>query len=256
MTADAPMEYDLFRLTGLKWANKDIEVETASGLIPSIYSKHAPVSVLQWAVGLEFFLGVKNPWKIALTTDSPNGGPFIRYPKIITWLMSQEKLQDMLDNEVHNWATNRTDLGTYDREYTWNEIATITRASPAKILGFEDRGHLGVGAKADISVYDIDVNDFDTTLLRNSQTLENKLLNSKYTIKDGEILVKNAKIVKLVKSSHIWCNIQGLENQESKLIEEIKPEFNKYYTIKYENYGVNDHYIQPESCIPVNYGGE
>ena len=60
----------------------------------------------------------------------------------------------------------------------------------------------------------------------------------------------------MVKSSHIWCNIQGLENQESKLIEEIKPEFNKYYTIKYENYGVSDHYIQPESCIPVNYGGE
>jgi len=60
MTADAPMEYDLFRLTGLKWANKDIEVETASGLIPSIYSSHAPVSVLQWAVGLEFFMGVES----------------------------------------------------------------------------------------------------------------------------------------------------------------------------------------------------
>ena len=35
MTADGPMEYDLFRLTGLKWSNKDIEVETSSGLIPS-----------------------------------------------------------------------------------------------------------------------------------------------------------------------------------------------------------------------------
>ena len=256
MTADAPMEYDLFRLTGLKWANKDIEVETASGLIPSIYSKHAPVSVLQWAVGLEFFLGVKDPWKIALTTDSPNGGPFIRYPKIISWLMSQEKLHDMLDNEVHNWATNRTDLGTYDREYTWNEISTITRASPAKILGFEDRGHLGVGAKADISVYDINDNDFDPTLLKNSEILEKKLLNSKYTIKDGKILVKDGKIVNLVKSNHIWCDIKGLEHEEELLINRIKPEFNKYYTIKYENYGVNNHYVQPESRILVNYGDD
>lgn len=256
MTADAPMEYDLFRLTGLKWANKDIEVETASGLIPSIYSKHAPVSVLQWAVGLEFFMGIENPWKIALTTDSPNAGPFIRYPKIISWIMSQEKLQDMLDNEVHNWATNRTDLGTYDREYSWNEIATITRASPAKILGLNDRGHLGVGAKADISVYDIDVNNFDPTLKANSKTLENKLLNSKYTIKDGQILVKDANIIKLVKSHHIWSNITGLEKEEKQLIKRIKPEFNKYYTIKYENYGVNDHYVQPESRVNVKYGGE
>lgn len=256
MTADAPMEYDLFRLTGLKWANKDIEVETASGLIPSIYSKRAPVSVLQWAVGLEFFLGVKNPWKIALTTDSPNGGPFIRYPKIISWLMSQEKLQHILDNEVHNWATKRTDLGTYDREYTWNEIATITRASPAKILGLEDRGHMGIGAKADISVYDIDVNDFDTTLMKNSEKLEKSLLNSKYTIKDGEILVKDSKIIKLVNSRHVWCNVEGLHEKEEKLIKRIKPEFNKYYTIKYENYPVPDHYLEEEECMQIKYDGD
>ena len=228
-------------------------METASGLIPSIYSQHAPVSVLQWAVGLEFFMGVKDPWKIVLTTDSPNAGPFIRYPKIISWIMSQEKLQHMLDNEVHNWATNRTDLGTYDREYSWNEIAVITRANPAKILGLNDRGHLGLNAKADISVYDIDVENFDTTLKTNSEILENKLLNSKYTIKDGEILVKDSKIVKLVKSNHIWCNVNGLEERERILEKRIRPEFNKYYTIKYENYGVNDHYIKPDIQINVEY---
>jgi formylmethanofuran dehydrogenase subunit A len=256
MTADAPMEYDLFRLTGLKWANKDIEVETASGLIPSIYSKRAPVSVLQWAVGLEFFMGVKDLWKIVLTTDSPNAGPFIRYPKIISWLMSQEKLQDMIENEVHSWATKRTTLGTYDREYSWNDVAIVTRASPAKILGLEDRGHLGVGAKADVSVYDIDVDDFDPTLKANSDVIENRLLNSKYTIKDGQILVKDANIVKLVKSNHIWCNVSGLEKEEEQLVKRIRPEFNKYYTIKYENYGVNNHYVMPDTRIDVEYEGE
>lgn len=253
MTADAPMEYDLYRLTGLKWANKDIEVETASGLIPSIYSKKSPVSVLQWAVGLEFFLGIKDPWKIALTTDSPNGGPFIRYPRVISWIMSNEKLNDMLDNEVHTWATRRTSIASYDKEYSWNDIAIITRASPAKILGLNDRGHLGIGAKADVSVYDIDVNDFDTTLKSNSELLENKLLNSLYTIKDGQVLVKDGEIVNLVKSNHLWCNITGLEDKETKLIEKIKPEFNKYYTIKYENYGVNKHYIKPDVRFDINY---
>ena len=252
MTADAPMEYDLFRLTGLKWANKDIEVETASGLIPSIYSMKAPVSAFQWAVGLEFFLGIKDLWKIGLTTDSPNGGPFIRYPRLLTWLMSNQKLNDMLDNQVHNWATNRTDITSYDREYSWNDVAIVTRANTAKILGLTDRGHLGIGAKADVSIYDIDVNDFDTTLMSNAEIIEKKLLNALYTIKDGEIVVKDGQITNLVKSKHLWCNVVGLEEEEEQLIRKIKPTFNKYYTIKYENYGVTNHYIKPDTRFDIN----
>lgn len=256
MTADAPMEYSLYRLTGLKWANKDIEVETASGLIPSIYSKKAPVSVLQWAIGLEIFLGIKDPWKVVLTTDSPNGGPFIRYPRIISWIMSNQKREDLLENEVHNWATKRTTLATFDREYTWDEIATITRAAPAKILGLEDRGHLGVGAKADVAVFDIDIDNFDPTLLKNSEIIEKKLGNALYTIKDGEILVNHGEIVKLVNSKHLWCNVEGLTQRENQVIENIKPEFNRFYTIKYENYGVNDHYIKPDTKFNISYTEE
>lgn len=251
MTADAPMEYDLFKLTGLKWANKDIEVETASGLIPSIYSAKSPVGAFQWAVGLEFLMGVKDLNKMVLTTDSPNGGPFIRYPKIISWLMSNSKLNDMLDNEVHSWATRRTSLGSYDREYSWYDIAQITRSTPAQILGLTDRGHLGVGAKADISVYDINTDEFDPTDKNNSEIIEDKLLNSLYTIKDGEILVYNGEIKKLVDSHHIWTNVKGLEAEEKRLVDEIKPEFNKFYTIKYENYEVPDHIINPQQKINI-----
>ena len=78
MTADAPMEYDLFKLSGLKWANKDIECETAAGIIPCIYSAKNPVNTLQWAIGLELFLHIDDPWKVCLTTDHPNAGPFTR----------------------------------------------------------------------------------------------------------------------------------------------------------------------------------
>lgn len=255
MTADAPNEFDLYKLTGLKWANKDIEVETASGLIPEIYSKRAPVSAFQWAIGLEFFMGIDDPWKMVLTTDSPNAGPFIRYPKIISWLMSNSKLMDMATNEVHPWALNRTSLGCYDKEYTWYDIAIITRGAPAKILGLTDRGHLGVGAKADISVYDINVDEFDPTRKSNAKVVEDKLLSSKLTIKDGEILHKDGSITKLVNSSHVWSNVKGLEEKEDALIKRIKPEFNKYYTIKYENYGVPDHYIEPETRIDVDCEG-
>jgi formylmethanofuran dehydrogenase subunit A len=46
-----------------------------------------------------------------------------------------------------------TTLPSITREYTLFEIATMTRAAPAKLLGFSDRGHLGEGALADIAVY-------------------------------------------------------------------------------------------------------
>ncbi|TJV87994.1 MAG: formylmethanofuran dehydrogenase subunit A, partial [Mesorhizobium sp.] len=49
-------------------------------------------------------------------------------------------------------------LTAIDREYTFEEIAIMTRAAPARLLGLTDRGHLGAGAIADIAVYRRDQN--------------------------------------------------------------------------------------------------
>ena len=40
------------------------------------------------------------------------------------------------------------------RTYSMYEIAIMTRASPAEILGLKDRGSLKEGCLADISIYD------------------------------------------------------------------------------------------------------
>ena len=47
-----------------------------------------------------------------------------------------------------------TTLPALKREYSLFEIATMTRAAPARLLGLADRGHLGPGALADVAVYD------------------------------------------------------------------------------------------------------
>ena len=253
MTADAPFEYDLFKLNGLKWANKDIELETASGLVPVIYSPKAPVSAFQWAVGLELFLLTKDLGKIALTTDSPNAGPFIRYPRVISWLMSSERRNEMMDNkEVHPWSHRRTGLASIDRDFDFYDIANITRAAPSKILGFEDRGHLGVGANADIAVYDIEPENFDPSRAANAAIVEKQLGGALYTIKDGEILVKDGEIVKVVSSKHLRTSVQGFEEEEKRILEQIMPMFKKYYTVKFENYVVQDHYAEPSVEYKVN----
>jgi formylmethanofuran dehydrogenase subunit A len=49
-----------------------------------------------------------------------------------------------------------TTLGSITREYTLEDVAMMTRAAPAKLLGLADRGHLAPGARADIAVYDDD----------------------------------------------------------------------------------------------------
>ena len=250
MTADAPMEYDLFKISGLKWANKDIECETAAGIIPCIYSPKTPVSTLQWAIGLELFLHIENPWQVCLTTDHPNAGPFIRYPKIISWLMSAEKRMSMIDNgEVHKWASKRTGLAGLEREYDFYEIATISRAAPARIHGFQDRGALTPGYNADIAVYDINPNDFDPS--KDPEGVEKAFSNAYYTIKDGQIVVKDGDIVSTKQSHTIWTNVIGYEEEEKQIIDSIMPFFTQYYSVKWENYQVHDHYVPNPTRVDV-----
>jgi formylmethanofuran dehydrogenase subunit A len=253
MTADGPMEFDLHQLNGLKWANKDIELETASGIVPFIYSGRNSVHSVQWAIGLEMFLLVENPWQIFLTTDSPNAGPFIRYPRVISWLMSNKRRTEMIENrEVHKAVEKKSSIATLDREYDFGEIATISRAAPAKAYGFTDRGHLGIGTNADIAVYDIKPNEIDPSA--EYEAIEKNFGNAAYTIKDGEILVKDGEVVKVVPSHTIWTNVKGLESEEKRVIDSIMPAFNKYYTVKFENYQVHDNYVPHPIEVKVQAG--
>ncbi|NOR70594.1 MAG: formylmethanofuran dehydrogenase subunit A, partial [Methylomarinum sp.] len=56
-----------------KWVCMDIECDAGCGLVPFKYRDQNFVNALQWAIGLEIFLLVKDPWRIFLTTDHPNG---------------------------------------------------------------------------------------------------------------------------------------------------------------------------------------
>ncbi|MGQ0443109.1 MAG: formylmethanofuran dehydrogenase subunit A, partial [Methylophilaceae bacterium] len=53
----------------------DIECDAGCGVVPFKYRDQNYVNALQWAIGLELFLSVEDPWRIFLTTDHPNGAP-------------------------------------------------------------------------------------------------------------------------------------------------------------------------------------
>src|SRR5258708_39008870 len=96
MTADGAVGEFLARVTGRKWVNVDVELEPGCGVVPITYSEKNVVHALQWAIGLEWFLRVDDPWRIALSTDHPNGGSFLAYPKLIALLMDRSLRADAL----------------------------------------------------------------------------------------------------------------------------------------------------------------
>ncbi|MBS7659658.1 formylmethanofuran dehydrogenase subunit A, partial [Candidatus Bathyarchaeota archaeon] len=152
MTADGPFQFTLYMLSGNKWVNHDVETETSSGIVPFHYKPKNAVHATQWSIGLELALLIKDPWKVMVTTDHPNAGPFIAYPKIISWLMSR-KAREATMKKISEKAKKRSLLPSIDRELSLYEIAVLTRAAQAKALGLENKGHLGVGADADIAIY-------------------------------------------------------------------------------------------------------
>ena len=84
---------------------------------------------------------------------------------------------------VNGQAMKRTVLlDDLDREYTLDEIAIITRAGPARLLGLRDKGHLGVGADADITIYD----DRDDR--------EAMFAAPRYVLKDGHPVVEDGEL--------------------------------------------------------------
>ncbi|WP_048189695.1 tungsten-dependent formylmethanofuran dehydrogenase subunit FwdA [Methanobacterium sp. SMA-27] len=250
MTADGPMEYDLHTLNGLKWANCDVELETGSGVVPFIYSGKAPVPSSQWAIGLELFLLVNDPEKICLTTDSPNAGPFTRYPRVMSWLMSNKYREDMIENQVHKWAQKKTSIATLDREYSFYEIAQISRATPATVLGLSDtKGHLGVGADADIAIYGFNPETQDPST--DYMALEEALTAASYVLKDGEIVVKDGNVVNIGQHGRTyWVNSVYDAELETQIVGEVEKMFKKYYSVNFANYAVQDEYL-PRST-PVN----
>ena len=113
------------------------------GIVPYEYRAGSFHNAVQFAVGLELFLLIDDPWRVFFTTDHPNGAPFTTYPEIFALLMDKDLRAQWL-SRLPAEAMAVTTLPSLKREYTLNEIATMTRAAPAKLLGLPDRGHLGV----------------------------------------------------------------------------------------------------------------
>lgn len=233
MTADAPLAYVLKGHTKGKWINADTECESGCGILPFNYQEHIFIHTLQWAIGLELFLMSKDPWRVLLSTDHPNGGSFMSYPKLIKLLMDKSFRREEM-KRVNQSALDQCSLRDLEREYTLNEIAIITRAGPAKVLGLKNKGHLGAGADADITIYD---EMEDKEMMFNAP---------RYVIKSGHTIIANHEFI----TDFIGKQLHIEPEYDNKIEEVLKPFFESYYSIEFSNYAVNDSYLHDHEVIP------
>ena len=245
MTADGPWEFALHHLggtsawgakPGIKWINGQVEGESGSGIVPYFFSPKVAVNAVQWAIGLELLLLIKNPWQVFMTTDHPNGGPFTSYPQIFRWLMDKKSRDDVLLNQCSKRASEKTQLKDIDREFTLNDLCIVTRGGTAKCLGMTDRGHLGVGAIGDVAIYKLDPNKAD------GKSIEKAFSLAAYTIKDGQIVVKDGKITATPMGTTICAEGKIKDEKMESMLADVKSHWRDHYSINFNNYGVEDAY--------------
>jgi formylmethanofuran dehydrogenase subunit A len=236
MTADAPLAYMLRRISGNKWINADTECESGCGIVPFSYQSHIHMHALQWAIGLELFLLSEDPWRLVLSTDHPNGGSFMMYPRLIRLLMDREFRNEEIA-KVNQKAIAKTILKDNPaREYTLNEIAIITRAGPARLLGLKNKGHLGIGADADITIYD---------------ELDNKeqMFNApRYVIKDGCLIIEDHEM----RADYSGRLLHAAPEYDPDIEQIIRPFFEDYYSIRFDNYAVADTYLHRHEVVSTS----
>jgi formylmethanofuran dehydrogenase subunit A len=224
ITADAPVEYLLYKSSGRRWTNIDVELETGCGIVPLTYKDKAAVSALQWAVGLELFLLSTDPWRVVLSTDHPNGGSFLAYPALIQLLIDRSVRDDQLKRVNPKLIAGSALADGLAREYTLNEIAIITRAGPARLLGLTHKGHLGVGADADVTIYSRDPD------------LATMFSTPRYVIKGGTLIVEEGHL----RRAPAGRRLRVAPGYDDAVLPDLRRHFDRYATVAFDNYPVAD----------------
>jgi len=222
ITADAPVEYLLHKSSGRKWANVDIELETGCGVVPHEYRERNAVAALQWAIGLELFLLSSDPWRLVLSTDHPNGGSFMSYPELIRLLMDRAYRDEQIGRVERRLLTGSALADGLGREYSLSEIAIITRAGPARLLGLQNKGHLGVGADADVTVYVPD--DNRATMFS----------TPRYVLKGGVLVVEEGQLRRAPAGHRLHVR----PSFDQSVTHDIERYFDQYGTVRFANYPV------------------
>jgi formylmethanofuran dehydrogenase subunit A len=110
------------------------------------------------------------------------------------------------------------------REYTLNEIAIITRAGPARLLGLKNKGHLGAGADADVTLYSRDPD------------IARMFASPRYVVKGGSLMVEEGQL----RRAPAGRRLRMAPGYDDALLPDLERYFEAYSTVSFANYPVRD----------------
>jgi formylmethanofuran dehydrogenase subunit A len=182
MTADQPAAEMLHDLLGRKWVAADLELERGCGIVPFEYRETNVVHATQFVAGLELLLLCADPWRLVLSTDHPNGGTLLSYPRLVRLLMDKAFRDEQLARLPPKALEGTALADGLSRVYSLSDVAIVTRAGPARLLGLASKGHLGPGADADLALF---AQDADA---------ERMFAAPRYVFKGGVCVVKDGHV--------------------------------------------------------------
>ncbi|MCD6263132.1 formylmethanofuran dehydrogenase subunit A, partial [Candidatus Bathyarchaeota archaeon] len=96
-----------------------------------------------------------------------------------------------------------------------------------------------------ISLYRIDPSEVDPS--RDFRAVRRSLRRAAYTIKDGEIVVKEGEVVGVTEGRTFWVEAEVPEGVSKEVLSDLKECFEDYYTVRLENYPIEEGYLRRPS---------
>jgi len=125
--------------------------------------------------------------------------PVGHYTDFFSWLGDSKARQEFWEEEVS------------PRQYSFSQWLWSTRTLPARLLGLEDRGHLGPGARADVALFDWPAGA--------EERWPDQVRRCRKLIKAGTVVVENFQLVRPHVTKIAWYRRTGAES--TALVDEL-----------------------------------
>ena len=136
--------------------------------------------------------------------------------------MDRTARDDQLARVNHRLLAGTALADGLDREYTLREIAIITRAGPARLLGLTRKGHLGPGADADVTI-----DDRDPDIARMFAT-------PRYVIKGGAVIVEEGHL----RRAPAGARLSVQPEYDAAFLPDLRRHFEAYSSVSFDNFPV------------------
>jgi formylmethanofuran dehydrogenase subunit A len=146
------------------------------------------------------------------------------YPELIRLLTDRAHRDEQLRRLNPKMLAGSALADGLAREYTLNEIAIVTRAGPARLLGLRDKGHLGVGADADVTIY---ARDPDVARM---------FATPRYVLKRGALVVEEGQLRRAPAGRRLHVRPE----HDAGVRRDLERYFDRFGTVSFANYPVGE----------------